>query len=217
MKANKLAKKTFTPIKELPKLEPEPDYIVKTRPPMWDDWRLNIFRGIKENRLKMEANKIARRKCWETGIAYENCCRDGGMFGHKACKVQYGKFVNCCYHEQQVELDKIRRDTSRHTEWYWLNIYDETGEIGKQKDWVPEESLTGMWAKIGYNMFLGDNKKLEYTGSKSAKEEKEQRLEELRKKQGRDVEYYKDELMQSLKVDEEKAIKLNGKIDFTVY
>ena len=46
---------------------------------------------------------------------------------------------------------------------------------------------------------------------------KEERLEQLRKKQGRDVEYYKDELMQDLKVDEEKAMKLNGKIDFTVY
>jgi len=51
----------------MPKLHPEPDYIIKTRPPMWDDWRLNIFRGVKENRLKLEANKIARRKCWETG------------------------------------------------------------------------------------------------------------------------------------------------------
>lgn len=38
-----------------------------------DDWRLNIFRGVKENRLKLEANKIARRKCWETGEILENC------------------------------------------------------------------------------------------------------------------------------------------------
>lgn len=40
---------------------------------MWDDWRLNIFRGVKENKLKLEANKIARRKCWETGAAMEEC------------------------------------------------------------------------------------------------------------------------------------------------
>ena len=78
----KKAKKTYSPIKELPQLNPEPNYVIKTRPPMWDDWRLNIFRGIKENRMKMEANKIARRKCWETGLSYEDCCRDGGMFGH---------------------------------------------------------------------------------------------------------------------------------------
>jgi len=67
------AKKKFSPIRDLPQLNPEPDYIIKTRPPMWDDWRLNIFRGIKENRLKLEANKIARRKCWETGTALEKC------------------------------------------------------------------------------------------------------------------------------------------------
>ena len=111
-------------------MEPEPDYIVKTRPPMWDDWRLNIFRGIKENRLKMEANKIARRKCWRTGLQYEECCKDGGMFGHGACRNVYNEFVNCCYHEREVEMDKMRRDTTKHTEWYWLNLYDESGEIG---------------------------------------------------------------------------------------
>ena len=98
---------------------------------MWDDWRLNIFRGMKENRLKMDANKLARRKCWETGLEYEKCGRDGGIFGHLECNNQYTDFLNCCYHEQQVELDKMRRDPSKHTEWYWLNIYDENGEIGK--------------------------------------------------------------------------------------
>ena len=131
MKENKSYKKQYRAIKELPKLNPEPDYVIKTRPPMWDDWRLNIFRGIKENRLKMDANKIARRKCWETGMAYEECCNNGGMFGHMHCKEPYTAFLNCCYHEREVELDKMRRDTQLHTEWYWLNIYDENGEIGK--------------------------------------------------------------------------------------
>lgn len=64
MKEFKQAKKNYSPIKELPRLEPEPDYLIRTRPPMWDDWRLNIFRGIKENKLKMDANRLARRKCW---------------------------------------------------------------------------------------------------------------------------------------------------------
>ena len=71
IKAYREAKKQYNAITDLPRLQPEPDYIIKTRPPMWDDWRLNIYRGIKENRLKMEANKIARRKCWETGTAFE--------------------------------------------------------------------------------------------------------------------------------------------------
>ena len=81
MKEFRAKKKTFRAVKDLEKLYPEPDYVVKTRPPMWDDWRLNIFRGMKENRLKMDANKLARRKCWETGLAYEECARKGGMFG----------------------------------------------------------------------------------------------------------------------------------------
>ena len=81
-------------------MHPEPDYIIKTRPPMWDDWRLNIFRGIKENRLKMEANKIARRKCWQTGEAFEKCSAVHGMWSTgRACSKEFNDFVNCCYHE----------------------------------------------------------------------------------------------------------------------
>ena len=80
-------------------MNPEPDYIIKTRPPMWDDWRLNIFRGIKENRLKMEANKLARRKCWETGFALENCSREKGMWKMIYCKNEFDAFRDCCYHE----------------------------------------------------------------------------------------------------------------------
>ena len=64
---------------------------------------------------------------------------------HMSCKPVYDDFLNCCYHEREVELDKLRRDVSRHDEWYWLNIYDEHGEIGKQKDWRPDEKLTSMW------------------------------------------------------------------------
>ena len=136
---------------------PEPDYIIKTRPPMWDDWRLNIFRGIKENRLKMEANKIARRKCWQEGESLEECRMGTSMWkvGSK-CKPFFDNFVNCCYHEQQVELDKMRRDTKKHNEWYWLNLYDESGEIGKQAEWEPETSLTGIWGTFIYNMLFKD-------------------------------------------------------------
>ena len=41
-----------------------------------------------------------------------------------------------------------------------------------------------MWREIAYNMFIGDNKKLEYTGTKEVKEAKLKRLDELRKKFG---------------------------------
>ncbi len=105
---------------------------------MWDDWRLNIFRGIKENRLKMEANKLARRKCWETGTALEKCSEKNTMWRMNRCTKEFEALIQCCYHEQQVELDKLRRDTTKHSEWYWLNLYDEDGEIGKQAEFEPE-------------------------------------------------------------------------------
>jgi len=87
------AKKKYSPIRDLPRLNPEPDYIIKTRPPMWDDWRLNIFRGIKENRLKLEANKIARRKCWETGGALERCSEENTMWKLGRCKKEFNAFL----------------------------------------------------------------------------------------------------------------------------
>ena len=40
------------------------------------------------------------------------------------CREEYDKFCGCLKHEIEVELDKLRRDTSRHTEWWWLNLYD---------------------------------------------------------------------------------------------
>ena len=121
---------------------------------MWDDWRLNIFRGIKENRHKLEANKIARRKCWQTGTALELCSEKQTMWGVGKCRKEFDAFLQCCYHEQQVELDKIRRDTKLHTEWYWLNLYDEDGEIGKQATWEPETQLTKIWSTFLYNMIF---------------------------------------------------------------
>ena len=85
-----------------------------------------------KNRLKMEANKIARRKCWQTGQTFEKCSAKNGMWKTGwNCKSEFDSFINCCYHEQHVELDKMRRDTKIHNEWYWLNLYDENGEIGK--------------------------------------------------------------------------------------
>jgi hypothetical protein len=51
-----------------------------------------------------------------------------------------------------VELDKMRRDTRKHNEWWWLCLYDENGEIGKQAEWMPEENLGKMWINdILYN------------------------------------------------------------------
>ena len=61
----------------------------------------------------------------------EKCGESQGMWKVFRCKNEFNDFLNCCYHEQQVEMDKMRRDTKAHNEWYWLNLYDEHGEIGK--------------------------------------------------------------------------------------
>jgi len=212
VKAYREAKKNYSPIYDLPKLHPEPDYIIKTRPPMWDDWRLNIFRGIKENRHKMEANKLARRKCWKTGGLLESCMEKESMWRPGRCRPQFDAFLQCCYHEQQVELDKIRRDTKIHSEWYWLNLYDEDGEIGKQAEWEPETQLTKIWSSMLYNMVFKPDKQGGVT-----KEQREQRLDELRKKQGIDMYHIKEEFEYDFHLDENAAIRLNGGVDKTIY
>ena len=181
---------------------------------MWDDWRLNIFRCIKENRLKMEANKIARRKCWETGEALEKCTLDKGMTKIYFCRTQLDAFLACCYHEQQVEVDKLRRDVKQHSEWYWLNIYDENGEIGRQAEWEPETQLTKIWGTFLYHLFY----KPENGAKLMTHEQRQARLEELRKMQGCDIDALKEEFELDFHIDEEKAFKLGGSvIDKQIY
>ena len=46
----------------------------------------------------------------------------------------------------------MRRDTEKNTEWYWLNIYDEHGEIGKQAEFDPETGMGGVWKNMYYQI-----------------------------------------------------------------
>ena len=78
----------------------------------------------------------------------------------------------------------MRRDTKRHTEWWWLCLYDENGEIGKQAEFDPDKLKGRAWLKFYFHKFL-------YGPPRESKEEKEQkkkRLEELRRKQHTDLE-----------------------------
>ena len=80
------------------------------------------------------------------------------MGRERKCKTQFQEFVNCVHHEKAVEMDKLRRDVTRHTEWWWLNIYDEHGEIGKQAEWQPEPNPIKMWFKdLMYNFIVKDD------------------------------------------------------------
>ena len=87
-----------------------------------------------------------------------------------------------------------------HTEWYWLNIYDKDGEIGKQVLWNPDAGVTGIWKDFLSNIVYGKGK----SNQKSVESEK--RLQELRNKQGSDVEYFKDEFFSTIKIDQDKAM-----------
>lgn len=107
----------------------------------------------------------------------------------------------------------MRRDTRKHNEWWWLCLYDESGEIGRQAEWKPEEKLHNMWFKqILYNMI--------FKAKDSRMNEKSQidRLEELRKKQGVDLLSFKDEFELDFHIDEEEAKRIgNAVIDKEIY
>ena len=72
-----------------------------------------------------------------------------------------------------------------------------------------------MWKLMAYNMFF--NNELTDKG-KDANEikAKEDRLVYLRRKQGTDTEYYKDQLMADINLNKEKASEL-GEVDFKIY
>ena len=97
------------------------------------------------------------------------------MFKTHNCKNQLTAMLECCHHEQQVEIDKMRRDINLHNEWWWLNIYDEDGEIGKQAEWEPETKVTKIWGSMLWNMMY----KQDQQGGMNA-EQRADRLHELR-------------------------------------
>ena len=112
----------------------------------------------------------------------------------------------------------MRRDTKKHDEWYWLVLYDESGEIGKQAEWEPEASLTGIWGTFLYNMFYKpEHERKDEEGRKQTWQERMKRLEELRRRQGPDIDALKSEFEIDFHLDEAKAMELNGTIDKNIY
>ena len=105
-----------------------------------------------------------------------------------------------------------------HNEWYWLNLYDENGEIGKQAEWEPESSLTGIWKTFLYNMVYKDNhKQKKADGTQEVWQDRRARLEALRRKQGSDIDVVKNEFDLDIHLDEAAAMDLNGQIDRKIY
>ena len=54
-------------------LEPEPDFVIKTRSPKPDVWQLNILRGKREDDLRNEAYPLARKKCHKNVESFQDC------------------------------------------------------------------------------------------------------------------------------------------------
>lgn len=42
--------------------------------------------------------------------------------------------AECQEHEYVVEMDKRRRDMKRNPEYWWQELYNENGEVGRQKE-----------------------------------------------------------------------------------
>ena len=46
--------------------------------------------------------------------------------------------LKCFSSEADVEMDKLRRNTTMNNEWWWRLLYDENGEVGEQAIWKDE-------------------------------------------------------------------------------
>lgn len=125
------------------KLDPEPNYEIKTRSPRPENWKLNILRGKKEDELRGEAYAIARRKCYFPVQEFAECEKQNGLIMTSfRCQASAQKMLNCFDFECKVELDKRRRDMERNQEWWWRLYYDENGEVGDQADYKEQPWYT---------------------------------------------------------------------------
>lgn len=118
-------------------LEPEFGvYQIKTRPPQKSkNWRLSVYRKIRENKLSEEAMLAARLKCHGAANVYARCSYKYPFKESTMCKNLLKDMNKCFYQERDIELDKRRRDIVRNNESWWKDIYNEHGEIGLQADY----------------------------------------------------------------------------------
>ncbi|EAR88681.1 cytochrome C oxidase biogenesis Cmc1-like protein (macronuclear) [Tetrahymena thermophila SB210] len=111
----------------------------KTRSPKPTTWKLNILRGKREDEIKDEAMPLARRRCRKKAMEFIKCEQQNGKYWTVfECIEEYEKMNECFQRETEIEADRLRRDISRHPEWWWREFYDEDGEIGEQAAWKDE-------------------------------------------------------------------------------
>eukprot|EP01017_Pseudomicrothorax_dubius_P018529 TRINITY_DN20478_c0_g1_i2.p1 TRINITY_DN20478_c0_g1~~TRINITY_DN20478_c0_g1_i2.p1 ORF type:complete len:101 (+),score=10.10 TRINITY_DN20478_c0_g1_i2:62-364(+) len=84
----------------LPPIDPEPNYVIKTRPPIPMEWSLNILRGKREEELSDEAFRLARRKCYKSVMRFIQCEKQKGMFWSVFdCQEEWDICSRCMDHE----------------------------------------------------------------------------------------------------------------------
>jgi hypothetical protein len=99
---------------------------------MPDKWALNIFRGQREDELKGLAYAYARRKCKHPAEQFIECqMKEGAFWGTFECQTENYVMLKCFSSEAEVEMDKLRRNTTMNNEWWWRLLYDEHGEVGE--------------------------------------------------------------------------------------
>ncbi|CAK91801.1 unnamed protein product (macronuclear) [Paramecium tetraurelia] len=148
-------------INTLPVVDPEPDYVIKTRQPMPSNWQLNILRGKREDELRGLSYAYARRKCHKAVNDLLQCEKDYGSFWAAFdCQAENHDMKECLAHEFDVEMDKLRRNMKMNTEWWWKDLYDENGEVGDQAKWKDEYWLLPIlrgYKDILYSMITSNN------------------------------------------------------------
>lgn len=81
-------------------------------------------------------------------MTFQSCEKNEGLFWCVFNCAEESYEMKACFKDQYlIEMDRRRRDMDRNPEWWWQNIYDRDGEIGKQKDWKDEE----LWYHIKIN------------------------------------------------------------------
>jgi hypothetical protein len=67
------SKDMITNYGDLPAMEEETDYQVKTRGPLPESWQLNITRGKREDELRHEVYARSRKKCERKTDSFNAC------------------------------------------------------------------------------------------------------------------------------------------------
>lgn len=67
------------------------------------------------------------------------------------CQEEFFYVAQCQEYQFYVEMDKRRRDLKRNPEKWWQDLYDQNGEVGKQK--ATQFGELGLWDSVKLTVF----------------------------------------------------------------